>query len=51
MQLVDIGANLTHPAFHDDLPQVLQRPAMPGSDDCGHRTTVEETRKALHSIS
>jgi TatD DNase family protein len=25
MQLVDIGANLTHPAFHADLPQVLER--------------------------
>jgi TatD DNase family protein len=25
MQLIDIGANLTHPAFHDDLPDVLAR--------------------------
>lgn len=25
MQLVDIGANLTHPAFHGDLPAVLAR--------------------------
>ena len=25
MQLVDIGANLTHPAFHSDLPDVLSR--------------------------
>ena len=25
MQLVDIGANLTHPAFHGDLPDVLAR--------------------------
>jgi TatD DNase family protein len=25
MQLVDIGANLTHPAFHGDLPEVLAR--------------------------
>jgi len=25
MQLVDIGANLTHPAFHADLPDVLAR--------------------------
>ena len=25
MQLVDIGANLTHPAFHADLPEVLSR--------------------------
>ena len=25
MQLVDIGANLTHPAFHADLPEVLTR--------------------------
>ena len=25
MQLVDIGANLTHPAFRGDLPAVLAR--------------------------
>ncbi len=25
MQLIDIGANLTHPAFHSDLPEVLSR--------------------------
>ena len=25
MQLVDIGANLAHPAFHGDLPGVLER--------------------------
>jgi TatD DNase family protein len=25
MQLLDIGANLTHPAFHSDLPAVLSR--------------------------
>src|SRR2546428_9926933 len=25
MQLVDIGANLTHPAFSGDLPEVVQR--------------------------
>ena len=25
MQLIDIGANLTHPAFHADLPSVLAR--------------------------
>ena len=25
MQLIDIGANLTHPAFHSDLPEVLAR--------------------------
>jgi len=25
MQLIDIGANLTHPAFHFDLPEVLSR--------------------------
>lgn len=25
MQLIDIGANLTHPAFQDDLPEVLAR--------------------------
>jgi TatD DNase family protein len=25
MQLIDIGANLTHPAYHGDLPEVLAR--------------------------
>jgi TatD DNase family protein len=30
MQLVDIGANLTHPAFHEDLPDVLARARQAG---------------------
>ena len=30
MQLVDIGANLTHPAFHADLEEVLARAAAAG---------------------
>ncbi len=30
MQLVDIGANLTHPAFHGDLPEVLARASAEG---------------------
>lgn len=30
MQLIDIGANLTHPAFHADLPAVLERAAAAG---------------------
>jgi len=30
MQLVDIGANLTHPAFHADLPEVLARAGAAG---------------------
>ena len=48
MQLIDIGANLTHPAFHDDLPQVLQRARDAGvSTIVVTGTTVEESRKAL----
>jgi TatD DNase family protein len=30
MQLLDIGANLTHPAFHADLPEVLARAGAAG---------------------
>lgn len=30
MQLIDIGANLTHPAFHSDLPDVLSRAQLAG---------------------
>ncbi|MEK6246220.1 MAG: TatD family hydrolase [Pseudomonadota bacterium] len=30
MQLIDIGANLTHPAFHADLPEVLARARQAG---------------------
>ena len=48
MQLVDIGANLTHPAFRDDLPEVLQRARDAGvATIIVTGTTVEETRKAL----
>ena len=32
MQLVDIGANLTHASFGDDLPEVLARAAAAGVD-------------------
>jgi TatD DNase family protein len=48
MQLIDIGANLTHPAFHEDLPAVLAR-----ARDAGVRTilvtgtSVLESRRAL----
>jgi TatD DNase family protein len=48
MQLVDIGANLTHPAFRDDLPQVLERARDAGVETIiATGTTPEETRKAL----
>ena len=46
--MIDIGANLTHPAFRDDLPQVLQRARDAGvSTIIVTGTTVEESRKAL----
>jgi TatD DNase family protein len=45
--LIDIGANLTHPAFRDDLPQVLERARDAGVDIIATGTTPEETRKAL----
>ncbi|MEW6687874.1 MAG: TatD family hydrolase [Pseudomonadota bacterium] len=48
MQLVDIGANLTHPAFRDDLPEVLVRAREAGvAQIIVTGTTVEESRKAL----
>jgi TatD DNase family protein len=48
VQLVDIGANLTHPAFREDLPQVLERARSAGvSTIIVTGTTVEESRKAL----
>ena len=48
MQLVDIGANLTHPAFADDLPAVLERAHAAGVKTIiVTGTTVEESRKAL----
>jgi TatD DNase family protein len=46
--LIDIGANLTHPAFRDDLPQVLERARDAGVDIIiATGTTPEETRGAL----
>jgi len=48
MQLVDIGANLTHSAFRDDLPQVLDRARQAGIVHCVVTgTTLEESEKAL----
>jgi TatD DNase family protein len=48
MQLVDIGANLTHPSFRDDLPQVLDRARQAGIVHCVVTgTTLEESEKAL----
>ena len=48
MELVDIGANLTHPAFQHDLPEVLERARNAGvTRIIATGTTVEETRKAL----
>jgi TatD DNase family protein len=48
MQLVDIGANLTHPAFHADLPEVLERAHQGGvSSIVVTGTSVHETIAAL----
>ena len=48
MQLIDIGANLTHSAFRDDLPQVLARAREAGVVQCiATGTTIEESRKAF----
>jgi TatD DNase family protein len=47
MQLVDIGANLTHASFNDDLPGVLERARAAGVFVVVTGTTAEETRKAL----
>jgi TatD DNase family protein len=48
MQLVDIGANLTHPAFQADLTAVLERARAAGvSTVIATGTAPEETRKAL----
>jgi TatD DNase family protein len=48
MQLVDIGANLTHAAFAADLPQVLERARAAGVETIVVTgTSPEETRKAL----
>jgi TatD DNase family protein len=47
MQLVDIGANLTHPAFAPDLDEVLARARRAGvAQIIVTGTTVEESRRA-----
>ena len=46
--MIDIGANLTHPAFDDDRAEVLQRARAAGvATVIVTGTTVEESRKAL----
>jgi len=46
--LVDIGANLTHPAFHGDLPEVLERAREAGvSAVVVTGTSVPESTQAL----
>jgi TatD DNase family protein len=48
MQLIDIGANLTHPAFRDDLPEVLARARNAGVNAIlVTGTSVAESRRAL----
>jgi TatD DNase family protein len=47
MQLIDIGANLTHASFNGDLPQVLERARAAGVSVLVTGTAPEETRKAL----
>jgi TatD DNase family protein len=48
MQLVDIGANLTHPAFRDDLPEVVARARQAGVVQCVVTgTSIEESERAL----
>jgi len=48
MQLIDIGANLTHPAFHPDLPSVLARAREAGvSELVVTGTSVPESTGAL----
>ena len=48
MQLVDIGANLTHPAFHSDLAVVLERAIATGvSSIVVTGTSVPESTNAL----
>jgi len=52
MQLVDIGANLTHAAFRDDLDAVLARARRAGvSRIIVTGTSVEESRAALGLVS
>lgn len=48
MQLVDIGANLTHPAFREDLPEVLARARQAGvTAIVATGTSVAESVNAL----
>jgi TatD DNase family protein len=48
MQLVDIGANLTHPAFHGDLAEVLDRAVSAGVNSIVVTgTSVPESTNAL----
>jgi len=48
MQLIDIGANLTHPAFHADLPEVLERAGVAGvASIVVTGTSVAESTSAL----
>ena len=52
MQLVDIGANLTHPAFHGDLPEVLARAREAGvTSIVVTGTTVAESVNALKAAN
>ena len=53
MQLIDIGANLTHPAFHGDLPEVLVRatvPADPALLPLAAAPTTDTAAPSLRSI-
>jgi len=47
VQLVDIGANLTHSAFREDLDAVIARARQAGVSPMVTGTTVEESRLAL----
>ena len=52
MQLIDIGANLTHPAFHSDLPEVLARAREAGvASIVVTGTSVAESVSALKTSS
>ncbi len=52
MQLVDIGANLTHPAYHADLPEVLARARQAGvTAIVATGTSVAESTNALKTAN
>lgn len=52
MQLVDIGANLAHPAFHGDLPEVLARAGAAGvASIIVTGTSVAESLHALKTAN